>query len=382
MKNTYFDEINYRFGFGAMRLPMNGEEVDLEETARMVDAFLAAGFNYFDTAHGYIDGKSELALRECLTKRYPRDAYVFANKLTEPFFRKEEDIRPFFQSQLEACGVEYFDFYLMHAQNAEFFEKFKRCRAYETAFALKEEGKIRHVGISFHDRASVLDQILTEYPQIEAVQIQFNYLDMEDPAIECRNCYEVCQKHNTPVIVMEPVKGGSLASLIPGADEIFADLQKKTGSTESQAAFALRFTASFPGNMMILSGMSSLAQMEDNVAVMKDPAPLTDEEKAAAAEITKVYYSKEMIPCTACRYCIEENHCPKKIAIPQLFADMNARKIYGGMAGGWYYMVHTQNAGKASDCVGCGGCEHVCPQKLPIREYLAQVAAEFEKEEA
>lgn len=182
------ERVKKNFGFGCMRFPMNGTEVDIPQTIQMVDEFLDAGFNYFDTAHGYLQGKSETALKECLTSRYPREQYILTDKLTDFFFKKEEDIRPFFESQLEACGVDYFDFYLMHAQNAENFKFFKSCRAYETAFALKEEGKIRHVGISFHDKAEVLEQILREYPQIETVQIQFNYVDYEDPAVEGRKC--------------------------------------------------------------------------------------------------------------------------------------------------------------------------------------------------
>ena len=196
------DKVKKNFGFGCMRLPMNGDQVDIAETTRMVDEFLAQGFNYFDTAHGYIGGKSELAMKECLPSRYPREAYSLTDKLTDSYFKTEADIRPFFESQLEACGVDYFDFYLMHAQNADNFKKFKACRAYETAFALKAEGRIRHVGLSFHDRAEVLDQILTEYPQIEVVQIQFNYLDYDDIAVQSRKCYEVCRKHGKPVLVM------------------------------------------------------------------------------------------------------------------------------------------------------------------------------------
>lgn len=204
---SYFSEIKKNFGFGCMRLPMKGGEIDYDETKKMVDCFLENGFNYFDTAHGYLNTKSEIAVRECLTKRYPRDKYILADKLTEPYFKTEADVRPFFESQLEACGVEYFDFYLMHAQCASNFGHFKKCRAYEQAFELKKEGKVRHVALSFHDTADVLDKILTEYPDVEAVQIQLNYLDFDDPAVQSKKCYDVCRKHNKPVIVMEPVKG-------------------------------------------------------------------------------------------------------------------------------------------------------------------------------
>lgn len=202
---------------------------------------MAQGFNYFDTAHGYIQGKSELALKECLTSRHNREDYILTNKLSEGYFKTQADIRPFFQSQLEACGVDYFDFYLMHSQGTTNYQHFKDCRAYETAFELKAEGKVRHVGISFHDRAEVLDQILTEYPQVEVVQIQFNYLDYDDIAVQSRKCYEVCRKHDKPVLVMEPVKGGSLVNLPDGAKKIFDDLHGG-----SPASYAIRFAAASP----------------------------------------------------------------------------------------------------------------------------------------
>ena len=198
------EHIRKNFGFGCMRLPMDGENVNIPETKQMVDAFLDAGFNYFDTAHGYLQGKSETALRECLTSRYPRERYILTDKLTANFFKTEADIRPFFESQLAACGVEYFDFYLMHAQGAGNYPHFRACHAYETAFRLKAEGKVRHVGISFHDTAEVLEQILADYPDIEVVQIQFNYLDYDDPAVQSRRCYEVC--HDMTQIIKDAYK--------------------------------------------------------------------------------------------------------------------------------------------------------------------------------
>uniref|UniRef100_UPI003A8C641B aldo/keto reductase n=1 Tax=Candidatus Allofournierella excrementavium TaxID=2838591 RepID=UPI003A8C641B len=265
-----FGPADKKLGFGFMRLPMKGEEVDIETTCRMVDEFLAAGFCYFDTAHGYHDGQSEAALKAALTSRYPREKYILADKLSPPFFEKEADIRPLLEQQLEACGVEYFDMYLMHAQSSGRFEFYKSCRAYETAFALKAEGRVRHVGISFHDTATVLERILTEYPQLDFVQLQFNYLDYEDPQVQSRACYEVCRRHQKPVVVMEPVRGGRLAQL---PDEARALLAKVSDS--SPAGFALRFAADFEGVKMVLSGMSSLDQMEENLRVMSAPAPLT-----------------------------------------------------------------------------------------------------------
>lgn len=321
------DAFKRNFGFGFMRLPMQEKEVDIAETCRMVDAFLEAGFTYFDTAHGYLEGKSELALKECLTSRYPRDRYTLTNKLTNFYFKKEEDIRPLFESQLAACGVEYFDYYLMHAQNKNTFRHFKECHAYETAFALKAEGKVRHVGISFHDTAEFLKQILTEYPQIEVVQLQFNYLDYDDPAVQSRKCYEVCRKFGKPVIVMEPVKGGNLVKL-----------------------------------------------PEDAKAV------LNEQELAAVKKVQEIFRGKNLIPCTACRYCVDG--CPMHIAIPDLFATMNTKQLYHDWNADYYYNeVHARPGHKASDCVKCGRCEKACPQHLPIRQLLMDVVEEFEKKE-
>ena len=370
------DKVKKNFGFGCMRLPMNGDQVDIAETTRMVDEFLAQGFNYFDTAHGYIGGKSELALKECLTSRYPREAYSLTDKLTDSYFKTEADIRPFFESQLEACGVDYFDFYLMHAQNADNFKKFKACRAYETAFALKAEGRIRHVGLSFHDRAEVLDQILTEYPQVEVVQIQFNYLDYDDIAVQSRKCYEVCRKHGKPVLVMEPVKGGSLVNLPEEAKKVLDDLHGG-----SPASYAIRFAAGFPGMMMVLSGMSDLEQMKDNLSYMRDFKPLNETELAAVNKVQEIFHKMNMIPCTACRYCVEG--CPKQISIPDLFAIMNIKQLHHDWNADYYYEeVHTAPGRRASDCLKCGKCEKICPQHLPIRKLLEEVAKEFDKPEA
>lgn len=368
-----FDGMQKKLGFGMMRLPQQDGQVDYEQTSQMVDAFMDAGFCYFDTARGYLNGMSEKAVKTCVAERYPRERFLLTDKLSESFFQKEEDIRPLFENQLKDCGVSYFDFYLMHAQCAENYEKYKACRAYETAFALKEEGKIRHVGLSFHDTAEMLERILTEHPAIEVVQLQFNYADYDDPAIQSRQCYEVCQRLGKPVIVMEPVKGGHLVRL---PQEALAVLNSLHGG--SPASYAVRFAAGFPDIIMVLSGMSNMEQLMDNISYMKDFQPLSEREQEAIQKVNGILKGQSAIPCTGCRYCVPG--CPKHIAIPDVFAIMNTRQTFHGWNAAFYYeSVHTAPGRRASDCIGCGKCEKICPQHLPIRQLLKDVAQEFEK---
>ncbi|MBP5727938.1 MAG: aldo/keto reductase [Clostridia bacterium] len=374
--NPFFPEIHGNFGFGCMRLPMKDGQVDKEEFSRMADDFITSGLNYFDTAHGYLGGLSETAIRDCVVKRYDRSKFLLTDKLTTVFFQKEEDILPFFENQLKWCGVDYFDFYLMHAQDHDNYQKYKRCRAYEIGWQLKQEGKIRHFGISFHDKADVLDMILREHPEVEVVQIQFNYVDYEDVSVESRKVYEVCEKHGKPVIVMEPVKGGSLVNLPAEADQILRDLHGGIN-----ASYALRFAASFPNMAMVLSGMSNMEQMQDNLSAMRDFEPLNEKEMNAVHRVCEIFRSLNLIPCTGCRYCVEESQCPKGIRIPDMFSSLNAHEAFHNWNTAYYYnnVITGDGHGKASECIRCGKCEKVCPQHLPIRELLKKVAVAFEK---
>ncbi len=368
-----FSNIKKNFGFGMMRLPTNKlGMIDYKELNKMVDAFMEAGFNYFDTAHGYMLMRSEKAVKKSLTSRYKREDYILTNKLSYGFFRKESDIRPFFEKQLKTCGVDYFDFYLMHAQEKKLFEKFKKARAYETAFELKKEGKIKHVGLSFHDKAEVLDQILTEYPEIEVVQIQFNYVDYDDPSVEGKKCYDVCRKHNKPIIVMEPVKGGALVNLPDEAKKVLLDL-----NGGSVASYAIRFSASFEGIFMVLSGMGNMQMMNDNISYMADFKPINEEEQKAIDKVKTIYRGQNLIQCTGCRYCIDG--CPKDIPIPDIFASLNDKKINNTFNSGYYYSIHSKRGGKASDCIECGKCEQICPQHLKIRDLLKEATKTFGK---
>ncbi len=366
-----------KLGFGCMRLPMVGGpegQVDQAHFERMIDRYMAAGFCYFDTARVYLQGQSETALRAGLTARYPRDSFFLTDKLSGSCFQRREDIRPLFESQLASLGVDYLDGYLMHSLSAEVYEKFRHCHAFEEAAALKAEGKIRHLGISFHDKPAVLERILTDHPEIEAVQIQLNYIDWDDPSVESGAVYEVCRRFGKPVLVMEPVKGGALADLPPEAQAVLDGL-----GGGSCASYALRYAASMEGVVMVLSGMSTEAQMADNLQTMQDPQPLTDREQAAVREVRAILRRQNTIPCTGCRYCVAG--CPMDIRIPDLFACYNTRQKYRDWNSDFYYGVHTQDHGRASDCVVCRQCERICPQHLAVTDLLRQVAEAFEQEE-
>ncbi len=363
-----------------MRLPQtdlnDATKVDMPQFEKMVDTFIERGFTYFDTAYMYHDFQSERFVREALVKRHRRDTYTLASKLPTMMLKAEGDQERIFEEQLEKCGVEYFDYYLLHSLNVSNYRKCEKFGSFQFVAEQKAKGRVKHMGMSFHDTAEVLDQILTAHPEVEFVQLQINYLDWENPSIQSRKCYEVARKHNKPVVVMEPVKGGTLAKLPEEGERLLRELRPEA----SMASWAVRYAASLDGVMMVLSGMSSIEQLEDNTSYMENFEPLGDEELRRIERVVKLVNASIAIPCTACRYCVDG--CPMGIAIPDYFALYNTElqsvnHIFSIQE--TYYHNLTKTHGKASDCIACRACEHICPQHLEIVDYLKQVAARFEK---
>ncbi len=368
-----------KLAFGLMRLPLldenDGTSIDIERVKGMVDTFMESGFTYFDTAAPYHGKYSEIALREAVVKRYPRDRYTVTDKLSFGMIDKAQDMQPFFDAQLERLGVDYIDIYLLHALGKESYAKAEKFKAFEFAAEKKKEGKVKHVGFSFHDTAEVLEQILTEHPEIEYVQLQLNYLDWEDENVQARKCYEVAVKHGKKVLVMEPVKGGALAKVSPEVEKLFKDYNPDA----SVASWAVRYCASLEHVVMVLSGMSDEAQVEDNVSYMKVFEPLNKEEMTIVQKAADIIRNDIAIACTGCAYCVDD--CPMNIAIPDYFKIYNHLKQFQGTSEKWdrqRYAKKTQERGKASDCLECGLCEGHCPQHLSIRAYLKDVAGTLE----
>jgi predicted aldo/keto reductase-like oxidoreductase len=364
-----------KLGFGLMRLPMLGEQVDIEQTKTMVDKFLAAGFTYFDTAYSYLDGKSEEAVKTALMDRYPRETFQFATKLPAWFKAKNarEAKRMFFTS-LERTGAGYFDYYLLHNCGDTRTKAFDDFGMWDFALNQREKGLIKHVGFSFHDTADVLDGILARHPEMEFVQLQINYADWNDPAVQSGACFEVAKKHGKPVIIMEPVKGGLLADLSPSAAKIL----REENPDASPSSWALRFAASLNNVITVLSGMSTTAQMEDNLATMSNFRPLDDAEYAAIEKVRDALAAIESVPCTTCGYCVKG--CPQKIDIPALLGVLNQYLTFDNLEiSKQFYGYHTvvRNRAAADTCVGCGQCESVCPQHIGIMRELKRVAATF-----
>ena len=369
-----------KLGFGLMRLPLTDPKdegsVNLELYEQMVDRFLAQGFTYFDTAWMYCGHKSEEATGKALVARHPRDSYTLTTKLPPYPLKTLEDRDRVFSEQLRRTGAGYFDYYLLHNVNAKSIQVFNKLDCFTWLQEKKAEGLVRTTGISFHGPAELLDQVLTAHPELEIVQLQINYLDWDSDSVQSRACYEVAVKHGKPVIVMEPVKGGSLARVPAPVEEMFLAHDPKA----SVPSWAIRFAASLDNVFMVLSGMSDMAQLEDNTAYMADFHPLTAEEVAMTTKAAEVINANIPIACTGCSYCTEQ--CPMDIPIPKYFslynADTQEIKEKSWTAQGIFYMSYSTTFGKASDCVECGRCETLCPQHLPIRKYLKDVAAHFE----
>lgn len=365
--------ISTRFGFGCMRLKTDEHgQVVYDEFKKMIDLFMESGFTYFDTAHPYLEGQSERALCECLVKRYPRSSFTITDKLSSGDWEKHDQIRNLFESQLNILGTDYIDLYLLHAMNRHLFEKYQREDALGVIKELKKEGKIKHVGMSFHDSPEVLDMILnTIGDDIEVVQLQINYLDMDNPMVRAKECYDVCVKHHKPIIVMEPIKGGTLVNLPNEAEEKIRKLNI------SPAELALRYVANLPQVIMTLSGMGTVEMMKENISFMKDIKPLTPEEEKTVEEVVAILKTKDTIPCTSCHYCTKG--CPMQIKIPEMFEIYNKDIVYHLYSAKENYSKLALDSTLASRCIQCGQCESVCPQKIKIIDELINIANKYEK---
>lgn len=371
-----------QLGFGMMRLPLKDPkeqtQVDRAQAQSMMDAFLESGFTYVDTAYFYHGGESERVVKDILTSRYPRENYVLADKMPLLHLKVKGTVEKqaaIFDEQLAKCGVAYFDRYLLHSMNKEYYQLAKRLDTFGFLMKKKEEGKLHHLGFSFHDKAELLDQILTEHPETEFVQLQINYLDWEDERIQSRKCYETAVRHGKKVVVMEPVKGGRLAKLPEEAEKLLREVHPDW----SPATWAIRFAASLPEVEVVLSGMSDMAQVADNTGFMADFQPLTEEETALLAKVAEILSALPAVECTACRYCVAG--CPRDIPIPDYFALYNGDQMalrQGLPVRKADYERLAASGGKASACVSCRQCEQACPQHLKIVDHLARVAKTYE----
>lgn len=363
-----------KLGFGLMRLPEKDGKIDYDTVCGMADKYMAAGLNYFDTAYVYHGGTSEVAARECVVKRYPRDSFYLATKLPAWELKTEDDRDRIFGIQCERAGVDYFDYYLLHSlEDGYNYDTYERLNCFEWGVQKKAEGRIKHFGFSFHGTPALLEKVLDKHPEVEFVQIQLNYADWDNPVVGSGKLYEILHARNIPMIIMEPVKGGTLADPVPEIKELFESVRPGA----SPASWALRYVGSLPGVMTILSGMSTPEQMSDNVSTFTDFKPLSEEERKTIEKARRILLDTPTIGCTSCRYCCDG--CPQGIKIPDIFTLMNAVRMYKES---WraknLYNSSIAPYARASDCLGCGQCEGVCPQHLPIIELLKDASAQFD----
>ena len=364
-----------KLGFGLMRLPQLADKTtDVEQTKQMVDAFIAAGGKYFDTA--YIYAGSEPAAKEALCSRYPRESYYLADKLNAAAFAcsSEEEAKNEIKVSLERTGAGYFDFYLLHGIDAENIKRYDSYGIWDYMHQLKSEGLIKHIGFSFHDSPELLEEIIEKHPEVEFVQLQINYQDWEAKNVQSRANYEVARKHGKKIVIMEPIKGGLLASPPASVEKIFKDADPDA----SCASWAIRFAASLEGVLVVLSGMSTLDQMKDNLSYMTDFQHLSMEENAVIEDAREALSKLPVVPCTNCNYCAKV--CPQNVGISGTFSSMNLYTLYGNLPfakNKERFDVIIAGKAEADACIKCGLCEEACPQRIPIREELEKAAALF-----
>ncbi len=371
----YFGEQTPKLGFGLMRLPKKGHgKIDIEQTKKMVDLFMEAGLTYFDTAYVYDDGDSERAAKAALVDRYPRESFTLATKLCAWMgVHNEKAAKQQFYTSLERTGAGYFDYYLLHALQAGNYKTYDKYHIWDFVKEQKEKGLIKHWGFSFHATPDILDELLTEHPDVEFVQLQLNYADWENPHVTARENYEVARKHGKSIVVMEPVKGGALAKPPKKVGEIF----REANPDASYASWAIRYAASLDGIITVLSGMSNLEQMQDNLSYMKNFKPLDAKEQEAIRKAQEIMTGVKSIPCTACHYCTAG--CPKQIPIPEIFAARNQQLVWGQLAEGRrQYAKAVETGGRAGDCIACGQCERACPQQIDVITRLKDCAVQFD----
>ena len=364
-----------KLGFGLMRLPLCEGKIDHDEVCKMVDLYMEAGLNYFDTAYVYHSGLSEVEAGEAIVKRYPRESFTLATKLPAWELKSKDDRDRIFNEQLRRAGVDYYDFYLLHSVEDGNIDVYEKLDCFTWGVNKKKEGKIKHFGFSFHGSPELLTKVLDAHPEVEFVQIQLNYADWTNPVVQSGKLYEILHERNIPMIIMEPVKGGSLAALKPELEKKFKAVRPEA----SIASWAFRFVASLPGVMTILSGMTHIDQMQDNISTFTNFEPLSEEERTVVDDVRAIMLNIPLIGCTSCRYCCDG--CPMHISIPDVFRAVNTMTLYNETfrPKSFYRGLVSSGSGRASDCIGCGQCESVCPQHLPIIDLMRDAAEKLDK---